>query len=167
MRVCADFILFVVAIYTAQALPRQGRWYQVESNFYVQETMEVDWKCITVQVEYTDANRFTFQKTSLVHGGTQVVQSLVYSAEFVRDNMLVVSYDTQQSPIPLIIRIDTDTLFVVVGVTEPMFFVWSLRDGGPTLEEQQDTMNVLKDVGFSTENSMMMASYDFGTCPPE
>lgn len=81
-----------------------GRWIQAYSNYYVQQTSEIDWKCVTVQVNDTAVT-----KRYLEHGDPALHR------EVVRDNYFA----------DVFLKYTTDDYSILTGKDDKTLLVWT------------------------------------------
>lgn len=125
-------ILLLAPTVTATLRPYEGRWDQVYSNYYIQSTSEIDWKCITVDLNLTDDdNKILMSKTASLHGGPIFIRTINTTIAEVTSNVW------QMGKIPFILRKTDDerSYLVLTGLDNLSLFVWA-RNASEFLSSQ-------------------------------
>lgn len=100
-----------------------GEWLQVSSNYFVQTTSEIDWKCITVNVNKTTTG-VKISKSPYIHG-------VYYSHNKVTTNYYIANNVLQNDKLPLIVKqlgpvIDGKYDYAMLAGSDNItFFVWA------------------------------------------
>jgi hypothetical protein len=162
MRIALGFCLLGLAS-AARELALAQDWFQAYSDYYIQSTQEIDWKCVTVQVNQTDdPGVFTFVKHGALHGGTRPVTSLIYTA-VLAGPVATISNPNAQAIYD--IKELTEDLAVFTSSTDESLFVWTTNPDGIPDEQKLYLLNQLESWGFSSGYKEPMESYDFEACP--
>ncbi len=112
-----------------------GPWIQPLSNNYVQQTTEVDWKCVQVEMIPRDKDQWWMIKTANVHGLSALTifpaQQLTYLPH---KNVVHISYSTDRRTLRSLVTnvtyvytvryFNDSTMVVLTGDPEPSVFVW-------------------------------------------
>jgi hypothetical protein len=100
-----------------------GEWLQVSSNYFVQTTSEIDWKCITVNVNKTTTG-VKISKSPYIHG-------VYYSPNKVITNYYITNNVLKNNKLPLIVKqlgpvVDGKYDYAMLAGSDNItFFVWA------------------------------------------
>jgi hypothetical protein len=178
----AVFILAGAAAAPATAAPATattasvlaGNWTQVLSNYYVQTTTEIDWKCVRVHVVESIPGRLTLYKSAVQHSAVDGVPVHAYPVNMtLEDQTYLVPYPRQflrrpGDPPSLHIRRADRDLAVLTGRNDISLYVWTRK----SLSEyyMTDHVQVLADLGlwgYVTFDKTPLASFTSEcTTPP-
>jgi len=77
-----------------------GKWYQLWSNRYVQETSEIDWNCVKLEINYIN-NLYTFNKSAIIHNNhnINIKKNITYIWSEKDDKFYPYPYQTIVNPI--------------------------------------------------------------------
>lgn len=117
-----------------------GTWQQVYSNYFVQSTTEIDWYCVTVDIEKTPDDTYTVSKQASLHGGVVTLST--------PPKPLLVENDTTWwiGEKPFVNRYPNETdLIVLTGWDDLSLFVWSRNSTKEFLESDTNSL-VLSDL---------------------
>jgi len=101
-----------------------GDWIQISSNYFVQTTSEVDWKCVRVTVNQTTNNILTIGKSPYIHG-------VYYSPNKVVNNYTENDKTLENGPNSLVIKalgpiIDEKYDYTILaGIDNITLFIWA------------------------------------------
>ena len=65
-----------------------GHWFQIWNNRYVQETNEIDWNCVNVNIE-AKQDRITVHKNAILHGNPNMTIQKMYQYKISSHDELV------------------------------------------------------------------------------
>jgi hypothetical protein len=129
MMLSRTFLALASATLAAGGFVPHGTWLQPLSNYYVQTTSEVDWKCVEATF-YKDHGQLFMVKTAVLHDietGNNV-SSVPVEVNFDADNnTMTLSIPGGSSSLDDVydIREASEHLIVVTGRDSPSVFVWT------------------------------------------
>lgn len=120
---------------SVEKLPIEGSWYQIYSNFYVQSTSEIDYRCVTVRANQTKTGDIIIQKQALEHGNSRLplnwsqFYSVLWQTEdhtVLDDNLVLVpSSNNSALTVPIWVRHAESDYIIWTGKDNKTLFVWS------------------------------------------
>lgn len=114
---------------------------QVYSNYYVQSTIEVDWKCIRVGVT-RDQENLNVTKNGYLHGiyGSPVQSSTSYN---ITNEKLHSDKDT------LVLRVENKDYLLLTGTNNLTLYVWAKDYDRFMNNHNTDVQQYLKSINFT------------------
>lgn len=145
-----------------------GNWSQVVSNYYVQSTTEVDWKCVTVHVDVQDPASIAVAKTAFLHspkyGRLYTTPTQIYS--MTEDTLVTrVPGESLRRSRSYLIRSASADLVVLTGIEDPAVYVWSKKSWHSYYTE--DHLKILADLArweYTSIDKMPLNSFS-ANCP--
>ena len=145
-----------------------GIWIQSMSNYYVQSTSEIDWKCVLVQITEPGDGTFLINKTALMHSPVDGVPVETPAATFVlnTDASTLVQRTGLRRSSHFQVREDTPDTLILTGLDDPSAYVWTRKNITEFL--LQDRYRILQNLiqwGYTTIDKMPLPSFT-PECPP-
>jgi hypothetical protein len=133
-----------------------GTWVQPLSNYYVQTTSEVDWKCVRVNFT-TEGGITSMTKRAYLHDMTigQQTTTVPVSVAFDTETMTMILGGQEVFDL----RQYTEQLIVVTGRESPSLFVWATNYTRYTTEDSIDLVHHLVDWQYTNIDKTPTPSY--------
>jgi len=133
-----------------------GSWIQMYSSKYVQESTEIDWNCVTVEISVNPKNNnVNITKSAILHDSKNLVtsQTRVYNAINGVDSILLLSpiLGTSSSITPnLALKYINDNYIIITGMDYLTMFI-IVRDYETFIHvNDDDALQLLKSFNYTT-----------------
>jgi hypothetical protein len=132
------------------------------TDYYVQTTSEVDWKCVTVSLTEPEPGVLTMVKSARLHSASDGVTVDSYPANYTIKDDHLVPYppESTRRNRSFLIREAGPDLVVLTGRDDPSVYVWTSRDLYDYYAE--DHLRIIGDLdlwGFATLDKLPLPSF--------
>lgn len=147
-----------------------GQWLQMYSDRYVQTTSEVDYSCVTVNIQPVfslSSPMVSVNKHAYQHGNTNMplhwsqnysISWSLDSSSVLEDNLVLVPTKGSSTVLtPLWLRRTTDNYLLWTGMDNKTMFVWAREFSPP--EEKSRILQQLTDLDFNGTYKTPLSSF--------
>lgn len=148
-------VMMALAGVVAGGFSPHGTWVQPLSNYYVQTTSEIDWKCVKADF-YREHGNLYLVKTAYLHDPSTGSNVTTVPA--------LVTFDTANSTMTLSsdvldIRYASEHIVVVTGRTTPSVYVWTTNLERYLREDEAHILSDLSLWGYTNIDKTPQTSY--------
>jgi hypothetical protein len=130
-------------------LPILGQWQQLYSSRYVQESYEIDWHCIHVNISTDNENHVIIEKKPLIH---HLPSNLTFKESYdVHDSDILVPNGQYYVTIfPNLVIKNEDQYIILVGQDNLSLFILSKNATVFETEYKKEALDKVKSFNFTT-----------------
>jgi len=126
-----------------------GSWVQAFSSRYVQESYEIDWKCINVHISTDSENHVIIEKEPLIHYLPTNI-SFKKSYDLQEENLLVPVHQPSIISPSLLLKYENDEYCILTGSDNLSLFIFTKNITEFDENCKTDALNKIKSLNYTT-----------------